>query len=95
MWKDKEDFWINYGHLRKSKNWLSIHKDLMHEGENRHSRRMLNREPNMKQYIARNGLSTFDETSVKPHDIGHMIYTCSECGALMFKDEKSDKQVSK
>ena len=36
-------------------------------------------------------MSTFDESSVESHDVGHMAYTCSECGASMFKDEKSDK----
>ena len=47
-----------------------------------------------KMLIAQHGLSTFDETSVKPHDVGNMAYTCSECGALMFKDEKSDQLPS-
>lgn len=50
--------------------------------------------PGRKIFIAQHGLSTFDETSVKPHNVGHMTYTCSECGALMFKEEKSDKSVS-
>ena len=45
-------------------------------------------------YIALHSSDTFDETSVYTHDIGHMAYTCSECGPLMFKDKKSDCKVS-
>ena len=29
--------------------------------------------------------NTFDEATV--HDVGHMAYTCSECDALMFREE--------
>ena len=47
-----------------------------------------------KTFIAQHGLNTFDETAVNPHDVGPMEYTCSECGALMFKEENSDKTPS-
>ena len=45
-----------------------------------------------KTFIAQHGLDTFDETSVQSHNIRLMVHTCSECGALMFKGEKSDKK---
>ena len=41
-----------------------------------------------KIYLGQHGLDSFNETSVKLHDVGQMRYTCSECGALMLKDEK-------
>ena len=50
--------------------------------------------PGRKTFIACHGLNTFDETSVKEHDIGQMTYACSECGALMFKEEKSNMSPS-
>ena len=53
-----------------------------------------NRRKSKKAFIAWHSLSTFDESSVTSHDIGRMVYTCSECGALMYKGEKSDKSLS-
>ena len=47
-----------------------------------------------KKLIAHHDLRTFDETCVQTHNVGQMKYSCSECGALMFKDEKSDRSVS-
>ena len=73
--------------LNMQQNELTAHR----QGNAEYKRK--SRQPK-KTLIARHGLSTFDETGVHPHDIKQMIYTCSECGAVMFKDEKSDKTPS-
>ena len=38
-------------------------------------------------FVGRQDLGTFNEDTVPYHDIGQMNNQCSECGALMFKDE--------
>ena len=47
-----------------------------------------------KIFIPHHGLNTFNKESVKCHDIGQMAYKFSGCGAVMFKDEKSDSSPS-
>ena len=44
---------------------------------------------NTKVFVAWRGLDVFDESIVMYENIGSMTYTCSKCGALMFKGEKT------
>ena len=41
------------------------------------------------KYIARKDLTDFDEKKVPCHNVGGMNYKCDDCGACMFKGEKS------
>ena len=45
---------------------------------------------NLTQFIGRQDPNSFNEDNVKCHDTGQMNNKCSECGALMFKDECHD-----
>ena len=45
-------------------------------------------------FIARQGLSVFNETSLKHHSVGCMTYNCSACAALMFKEEQKRGSLS-
>ena len=44
-------------------------------------------------FVGRHGLDTFDESTVKYLDMGKMNFTCSQCSALMFKDEKHEGRL--
>ena len=46
-------------------------------------------------FIARQGLSVFNETSIKHHSVGCMTYKCSVCEALMFKEEQERDHCEK
>ena len=45
-------------------------------------------------FLARKGLDNFDESSIAYENVGSMSFTCSQCGALMFKGEKSGGSLS-
>ena len=45
-------------------------------------------------FVARKGLDNFDENSIAYENVGSMSYACSQCGALMFKGEKSGGSLS-
>ena len=45
-------------------------------------------------FIGRHNLETFDESSVKYHEIGPMKYICCDCGALLFKGENHTGRLS-
>ena len=46
-----------------------------------------------QKYIDWQGLEYFDETKVSLQTVGPMNYVCSECGAFMFKGEKSSRSL--
>ena len=43
-----------------------------------------------RSFIARQSLSCFEEKTVETLKIGSMNHTCKECGALLFKGEKTE-----
>ena len=46
------------------------------------------------EFIARKGLDSFNEYAVSCHNVGKMDYLCTECRALMFKDEQSGRAIN-
>ena len=44
-------------------------------------------------FVGRHGLDTFDESIFKYLDMGKMNFSCSQCSALMFKDEKYEGRL--
>ena len=45
-------------------------------------------------FVGRKGLDVFDEKMVSYENVGSMAYNCHECGALMFKGEKTGGSLS-
>ena len=42
-----------------------------------------------KIFIARQNLDTFNEQTVQCHSVGNMVFTCSKCGAKIFKGDNT------
>ena len=46
-----------------------------------------------RRFIARQGLSCFNEKAVESINIGHVKQTCKGCGALLFQGEKNRSSI--
>ena len=49
----------------------------------------------LQLFTVRQDLVSFNESTVKCHDIGRMVHKCSECNAYMFKGETHTGSLSK